>query len=83
MFINSLEFIDSLEFINSLEFWLIWICSQKQSDEFRLYVYKQLDIQELLELDGVCFVLLLFEVKGMQGYPTLHVINIDVLTDVS
>lgn len=25
---------------------------KKQSDEFRLYVYKQLDIQELLELDG-------------------------------
>lgn len=25
---------------------------KRQSDEFRLYVYKQLDIQELLELDG-------------------------------
>lgn len=32
---------------------------------------------------GMFFVMLLFEVKGMQGYPTLHVINIDVLTDVS
>lgn len=26
---------------------------QRQSDEFRLYVYKQLDIQELLEMKGV------------------------------
>ena len=38
--------------------YLSLICSQKQSDEFRLYVYKQLDIQELLELDGVCFMML-------------------------
>ena len=45
--------------MNSLE--VLFICSQKQSDEFRLYVYKQLDIRELLELDGVCSRMLLFE----------------------
>ena len=28
---------------------------QRKSEEFRLYVYKQLDIQELLELNGVSF----------------------------
>lgn len=32
---------------------------------------------------GTGWGMLLFLVKGMQGYPTLHVINIDVLTDVS
>ena len=59
------------KFIRILIYFYIWIWSQKQSDEFRLYVYKQLDIQELLELDGVCFMMLLFEVEDKQGYPTL------------
>lgn len=41
--------------INGILFFLetVFFFFQRQSDEFRLYVYKQLDIQELLEMKGV------------------------------
>ena len=48
---------------------LIFCFWQRQSDEFRLYVYKQLDIQELLELDGVRFnIWLTFKIFVCRGH---------------
>lgn len=37
---------------------------QRQSDEFRLYVYKQLDIQELLEMKGVSEIQAIVPARG-------------------
>lgn len=37
---------------------------QRQSDEFRLYVYKQLDIQELLEMKGVSGIQAIVPARG-------------------
>ena len=43
---------------------LFFFFFQRQSDEFRLYVYKQLDIQELLEMKGVSGIQAIARVRG-------------------
>ena len=47
-----------------LETVLFLFFSQRQSDEFRLYVYKQLDIQELLEMKGVSEIQAIVPARG-------------------
>ena len=43
---------------------LFFFFFQRQSDEFRLYVYKQLDIQELLEMKGVSEIQAIVAARG-------------------
>mgnify|MGYP000102629918 CR=1 FL=1 len=51
--------------INGILFFLETVSFfQRQSDEFRLYVYKQLDIQELLEMKGVSEIQAIVPARG-------------------
>ena len=50
--------------INGILFFLETFFFQRQSDEFRLYVYKQLDIQELLEMKGVSEIQAIVPARG-------------------